>query len=224
MIGTGRTFRARMKENKRNTKDLMRNELYLAANSRSNTACLGYGLAGINHQIQYYKSDPNFYVAAYILITLGTLSVHYQICANLIGSLPAEKLWIGYVYTVVVSLIGMAIIILLAILERIIYLGGYLAASVLLFLLYFCHLKDRIAGVGFMLTLAGLLIQFGLAPTCGSAAYDNCFQDCFLPSPGTFNHNGLFHVMIIFALILQLFARFVPKDEGKQGGGENEVI
>ena len=186
---------------------------------------LGYGLAGISHQIQYYKTDPNFSVAAYILTALGNMSVHYQISANLIESLSAEKLWIGYVYTVVSSLIGIAIIVLLAISGEMNYIGGYLGASALWFLLYFCLLKDRIAGVGFMLTLAGLAIQLGLAPTCGSAAYDSCFQDCFLPSPGTFNHNGLFHVMIILALILQLFARFVPKDESKhEEGGEDEVI
>ena len=153
------------------------------------------------------------------------MSLYYQISANLMGSLPAEKLWIGYVHTAVASLAGIAMIVMLAIVEdSLILVGGYLVASQFWFLLYFSIIKDRLAGIGFMLTLAGLFLQLGLAPTCGSAAYDDCFQDCFLPSPGTFNHNGLFHVMIILAMIIQLFARFVPMEESKQEEEKNAAI
>jgi hypothetical protein len=50
-----------------------------------------------------------------------------------------------------------------------------------------------------MLSL-GLLLQVSLAPACGAEGYQNCFIDCPLPAP-TFNHNALFHVAVLVALV-----------------------
>lgn len=185
---------------------------------------LGFGLAGVNHQIRDLKTDPNFYFVAFILTTLGALSLQYQISANLMASLSTGKLWIGYLYTMIVSLIGVAVICVLAIFgDQSIVAGGYLFASNIWFILYFSIIKDWAAAFGSFLVVVGMGVQFGLASTCGKDAYDDCWQDCFLPSPEVFNHNGLYHAILILAMFVHLFARFIPKEDSLGTYNEEEL-
>jgi len=51
-----------------------------------------------------------------------------------------------------------------------------------------------------MLTnIAGIL---ELSGSCGSGGYENCFKDCSLPDSTAFNHNAIFHVLMIVGLCL----------------------
>ena len=51
-----------------------------------------------------------------------------------------------------------------------------------------------------LVMVAGLLVQFLLAGTCGKNGYEACFKDCPLPNPGVFNHNALFHIIYMIGL------------------------
>jgi len=45
--------------------------------------------------------------------------------------------------------------------------------------------------------IAALVEQFILSETCGTGGYENCFQDCPFSDPIVFNHNALFHILLI---------------------------
>merc|ERR1712232_20823 len=55
-------------------------------------------------------------------------------------------------------------------------------------------------GAGIVFQIAGFAVQIALSPTCGDAAYENCFRDCPLPAP-YFNHNALFHVLYAVGMV-----------------------
>ena len=91
--------------------------------------------------------------------------------------------------------------------------GIYLIASHLWCAIYYVALlRDWAASVGSAFNVIGLVVQVLLAPTCGDPAYAVCFENCILPDPTNFNHNGVFHVIIILGLLVQLFAEFVPTE------------
>lgn len=184
---------------------------------------LGYGLAGINHETRHLDTIllPDFAWVSYILTVLGALSVNYQIAMNFKGS-GNPKQW----YTILTSLIGLAIIVMLAVWHSMIVGGIYLIASNVWFVIYYVALlRDWAASVGSAFVGIGLLIQHLLAPTCGDSAYAECFKECFLPDPTVFNHNGVFHVNVSLALLLQLFAEFVPPESeiDEEENGEEEL-
>ena len=53
-----------------------------------------------------------------------------------------------------------------------------------------------------------LMIQASWEPACGLAAYEVCFEDCPLPNPTVFNHNALFHVLMVVSLVVQAIAEY----------------
>ncbi|CAJ1966496.1 unnamed protein product [Cylindrotheca closterium] len=172
---------------------------------------LGYGVAAVNHQIRQLETEPKFYWAAYILTTIGVMALQLQIGMNFKAS-NNPRHW----YSLLVCLVGFAVILVIAVWGIQLVAGGYLVVSYLWFVLYFAVIKDWMASLGSIVCIAGFVVQFLFDPTCGTEAYPDCFQDCFLPDPSTFNHNGLFHVLLILGMFLQLFARFVPIIEQQQ--------
>ncbi len=169
---------------------------------------LGYGLAGVNHQLRQLKTDPDFSWVAYVFTTLGALSLNYQIAMNFKGS-GNPKQW----YTKLTLFIGLAVIVVLIGWRSMSVAGNYLIASHLWFAIYYVALlRDWMASVGSALNVIGLVVQVLLAPTCGDSAYAVCFENCILPDPTNFNHNGVFHVIVILGLLVQLFAEFVPTE------------
>lgn len=145
---------------------------------------------------------------AYILTTLGGLSLQFQISANLMAVGKAKGLYLGY--TIFVSIIGIGTIVGLVFSRNLILAGAYLIVSYLWFLIYYGIQKDWANVLGSIINLVGFGVQQGLDSACGVKGYDVCWQDCPLRHPDVFNHNAIFHVLVFIGLIVQLFARFVP--------------
>lgn len=170
---------------------------------------LGYGVAGVNHQIRSVETDPKFYFVAYIFTVLGAISLQLQIGMNFkVGGGTNPKYWCNLLCLI----IGFAVLVVIAGWGMVILTGGYLSVSNLWFVVYYAMIKDWLASVGSVIIIAGFAVQFFLAPTCGDSGYDDCFRDCIMRDPMTFNHNALFHLLVILGMILQLFARFVPME------------
>lgn len=180
---------------------------------------LGYGVAGINHQISSLETDPKFYFVAYILTILGALALQLQIGMNWKAS-GNPKNW----YNLLAILIGFAAVLVIAVWYIVIVVGAYLIVSNLWFVVYFGVIKDWLASAGAVFVVAGFLVQFFMAPSCGDRGYEDCFQDCILPDPMTFNHNALFHVLVIVGMLLHLFARFVPLEAFEQAGNRRRTV
>ena len=60
--------------------------------------------------------------------------------------------------------------------------------------------------IAMLFLLVGLMTRIVFAPTCGTYAYRNCFETCFLPHPNVFNQNGLGNSLDLVGLILLLIA------------------
>ena len=123
---------------------------------------LGYGLAGINHDTRHLDTTllPDYAWISYILTVLGALSLNYQIAMNFKGS-GNPKEW----YTILTTLIGLAIIVMLAVWHSMTACGIYLIASNVWFVIYYVALlRDWAASVGSAFVVVGLLIQHLLAP------------------------------------------------------------
>ena len=50
--------------------------------------------------------------------------------------------------------------------------------------------------------IAALVEQFIHSETCGKSGYENCFNDCPLSDPVIFNHNDIFHILLIVGMCL----------------------
>jgi len=55
---------------------------------------------------------------------------------------------------------------------------------------------------GMTLSSLGLVLRVVLDGTCGSVAQATCFADCILPNASYFNHNAVFHLVIVASLAL----------------------
>lgn len=65
-----------------------------------------------------------------------------------------------------------------------------------LMVLYAWKRRDFTKSLGCAMVWIGFAILGAFAPTCGSPAQKDCFQDCIFPEPTVFNHNGLFHIFV----------------------------
>ena len=166
---------------------------------------LGYGIAGVAHQL-YDSKDAKSIVwdlSAHLCNALGLLALQFYVVLPLF-----ERLFRVGVSVLCLAFLGVAWALqsqaIMAIYVLVVLLGmGF----------YFFSWKQRdwMASLGCLVYMTGLLVQLILAGRCGSKAYEeNCFAHCPLPDPMTFNHNALFHVMVIVALIIQLFGRYTP--------------
>ena len=53
----------------------------------------------------------------------------------------------------------------------------------------------------------GFIVQVTLESRCGDDGYEDCFVDC--PLPANFNHNALFHVLVVVGMLIQMmFGRY----------------
>lgn len=172
---------------------------------------LGYGVAGVNHQIRKFETDYKFYFVAYILTIMGAMSLQFQIAMNCKAGGNQQNC-----YTILTLLIGLAVILVSALWGIELVGGVYLVVANLWFVVYFLVIKDWMAVVGSLVIIAGFALQFFLRSTCGLEAYPQCFQDCIMPDPQTFNHNGLFHSLVVLGMFVQLFARFIPIESSSE--------
>jgi len=59
-----------------------------------------------------------------------------------------------------------------------------------------------VKALGPAVMLAGILVQVFLRGKCGDTAYIDCFENCPLPNPMKFNHNGLFHLVYWLGMVI----------------------
>jgi len=83
---------------------------------------------------------------------------------------------------------------------------GITAVSTVYLILY----RDWGAGLGGLVYATGIVVQVALASRCGDDAYEDCFVEC--PLPVNFNHNALFHVLVVVGMLIQMmFGRYDGK-------------
>ena len=83
---------------------------------------------------------------------------------------------------------------------------GITAVSLVYLILY----RDWGARLGGLVYATGFVVQVTLASRCGEDAYEDCFVEC--PLPVNFNHNALFHVLVVVGMLIQMmFGRYDGK-------------
>ena len=164
---------------------------------------LAYGIGGFGHQWHdslAEKSDA-WDIATHIVNALALLSLQFYVALPIL-----ER-----TFRVVVTLICVAFLAVAWALQEQAIMGLYMVLVLFGMGFYFFSWKQRdwVPSAGCIVYMSGLLVQVILAGRCGDAGYqDNCFRDCPLPDPMTFNHNALFHVLVAAGLTIQLFGRY----------------
>ena len=164
---------------------------------------LAYGLAGFGHQ--WYDSlaekPAAWDISTHVVNALALLSLQFYVALPIL-----ER-----TFRVVVTLISGAFLGAALALEQPQIMGLYMLLVLLGMGFYFFSWKQRdwMPSVGCVVYMSGLLVQVILAGRCGDKGYEeNCFRDCPLSDPMTFNHNALFHVIVAAALLFQMFGRY----------------
>jgi len=170
---------------------------------------LGYGTAGIAHQIFDRNDNPE-------METTNRLVAFFSFAGNQI-LLAAGILWFtkraNRTFIVIWSLCTAASMALWYTNGRaLIGLGIVTIATTLLMIIVFI-LQARAEGgifssegyiyafksLSMIFYLLGLVVQVLLSPLCGSQ--EDCFRQCPLPAP-TFNHNALFHILAAIGFLI----------------------
>jgi hypothetical protein len=169
---------------------------------------LGYGLAGVRHQIIHSKSDtlgtkldPIFYtfvVAGNAFLVASALfptptNCNDKFCRNIFTS---TVLVASHIAILVLSIHYGETVLGISLLVTVTCMAVY----------YICHCgKSRwnvLKSFSMVVYAVGLIIQVALRTTCGDGGYRDCFRRCPLPDPSKFNHNALFHVMVLASIVL----------------------
>ena len=182
---------------------------------------IAFGFGGLNHSTIERNDDPLKDV--YERITLGVFGIatgcllvssFQMLSANRIGLWLLTLISLGItVYAVVVkdqTSIG-AFQMLVTLFASVVYTfqvgccgrrrcGNDTANSPRLFWI------NITKSIGVFLLLGGLVVQLLLAPTCGDAGYEQCFENCPLPNPTVFNQNALFHIIYLVGLVVLAIA------------------
>jgi len=167
---------------------------------------LGYGFAGVGHQ--FFSND-----IGKISYTLGLIVVHI---GNTFLALLAIRFFTSSLYaTVGCAAINLIIIIFIGIkgFEPALITGAAIdvGATVVFLVQARVQIGFRFAFVakalGIVIQLAGGMVQFLLSSKCGPKAYEDCFEEC--PLHYNFNHNALFHVIFLVALLVLLVSEII---------------
>ena len=82
-----------------------------------------------------------------------------------------------------------------------------------------CNFNGILKALAILCLPGSWVVQMVLAPVCGDDGYIDCFKDCPLPNPGTFNHNAIFH--IVYAAWLVFLAWAEDRSRGKAIAASN---
>lgn len=200
---------------------------------------IAYLVAGIGHQFIFSKDDIAPYeLISHITITLAVLSLQYDATLVYTSSSPYSmgtsttktrftlcgfdvarhtNLFCG-MYTRTIQIVLIMIALLFLIISKVIdmqfLVGFYKGASLLLLGVYFILFEQQqsatwLFGFGSFMSIMGLFAQLILSPYCGDEGYEDCFEECPLDNPTTFNHNALFHAMVAVGMLAQLIQTWV---------------
>lgn len=104
--------------------------------------------------------------------------------------------------------------------EHLILVGAYMVILAIVTSIVYGKLRIHtpcgvVASIlGNLCLLAGLMVQVLLEGTCGSPGYQDCFQECPLPTnPAVFNHNAVFHILVAVGLTLQAIGWYQSRDD-----------
>lgn len=175
----------------------------------------GYGLAGWLHQTttsQEVNDAMEFGLksASISLSNVGTLGLVLVAVHLLVTKYEIRLGLILYGLAIIVNG-GAAVYELLALPSYFLVSGGVHIFGSLFVTVVFSLLCKFPQAFGALLLALGYLVQGGLAPTCGGAAYKDCFKDCILPAPH-FNHNALFHTIEAVGMLILLILMYTSPD------------
>lgn len=171
---------------------------------------IGYGIAGVGHQVTYSEAQLSHAVIpriSYFFVLLGNaalIRVALQ-CLQIFGRL------VGLIWFV-----GNAALIAFVVYDSSAFWSGVgtLSGAALMALTFFLILlrKPRFStttkAFAMVTVVLGYAIQPLLAPICGDAAYEDCFVECPLPAPD-FNHNALYHSVVFVGFSVFGISEFV---------------
>lgn len=155
-------------------------------------SAVGYSLAGVYHHLVKHKDNEGLTMLYYISIGITVLAINF-----LELTLTTGKVW-----GTLLSLSNLAIIVALItagqdVLAAVWSLASYVALS----LLYGLRRLEYTRALGCTLFCLGFAVAGAFDGTCGSAAQKDCFRECIFPDPTSFNHNGLFHILVAMGLL-----------------------
>mmetsp|Transcript_49254 Transcript_49254/g.86702 ORF Transcript_49254/g.86702 Transcript_49254/m.86702 type:complete len:266 (+) Transcript_49254:110-907(+) len=189
---------------------------------------LGFGLAGLLHQIFHEDEDHMEHVLlwkiSYTATLLGSLLLGLLVSKYLSDKFDSFFGYCqAYLNTTVVIVIG-AVILQTATEPKLILTGAASGVLALYGVVVFAIRCQWLSVAGLVTMLVGFLVQIVLAPKCGDNAYLDCFRDCPLPAPD-FNHNALFHcIYAVGVALLAIDWRCNPLLEPKEDSEEAEPI
>jgi len=189
----------------------------------------GCVLAGQLHQILHednlHQRHRSLWVLSYVTTIVGIMFFGLIGTKLLVFSDFLEKTC-SRILDVVIALLGIAISLYQIFGGGSLLISGVYSGIVVLYVFVVCLLaRNYVGAVGTALMISGYAVQVILAPTCGDAAYAQCFKDCPLPAP-YFNHNALFHVLFAIGIGLLDFALVsdpVTNDEAAKPAGTRAV-
>jgi len=177
---------------------------------------LGYGIAGIYHQVVHYEQDerlPKYKIPlriGYCFVILGNNAL------GLLGNhlLPCT----GHLIKIldgIITIICTSIFIEMIIDSKLpsLLLVGVLSVLVTTYLMIVWATKRKwFRSIGMFLCLVGFIVQTTLADKCIRTGYQNCFADCPLPA-AYFNHNALFHVLYAIGFLIVGISMYLDPDQ-----------
>ena len=78
-----------------------------------------------------------------------------------------------------------------------------------------CNFDGILKAVAILSLVGSWIVQIILTPVCDKDGYIDCFKDCPFPNPGTFNHNGLFHLLYAAGLMFLAWAEDRSRGKGR---------
>lgn len=168
---------------------------------------LGYGLAGLSHQMIHTKEDKwnqKLNPIYYALVLAGNTSLLASVLFPSPCNCNDNACRNGFLGTALFGLHVAILVISVKVGESV--LGIFLLVSVIgMAAVYTSNCEKSCWNVAkscsMIIYAGGLIVQVTLRKTCGDKGYRNCFRDCPLPNPANFNHNALFHLMVLTSLI-----------------------
>lgn len=173
---------------------------------------IGHAIAGASHQFAETKDDWEYQI-------LGGIAIGFVLFGNAILmrtgilfffyglSLIANVLWIainGGIFAATFIFDSQQVLVAgLAL--------GVTNLAMCILYTWVCCCWEKLPGskwamvakiLAMMTNIAALIEQFVLSGTCGVGGYEDCFANCPLSDPTVFNHNALFHILLLVGVCL----------------------
>jgi hypothetical protein len=181
---------------------------------------LGYGLAGVGHQIT--TSQDEFVNYNVISAIVGLLVMTGNAALGRIGIMFFTSRKCIAIVWAVINLIGIIVAFALAVSEPgkqaleasgLVLIVFLLPTGVAMIVIYSIMARKLRASkramvvfvfraLAFVLYLVGFVVQVVLGGVCGSEGYESCFEKCPLPDAANFNQNAIFHILVATSLVM----------------------